>query len=153
MLNDEILVARWQDLRDLYHQERDRLVKMSMLNEVAVYPRVIERQRVQSCLNVFCGKTAASLQLYEEKCEKDVNGKVILIQTVCKWWKKLNVKQKGLYMRFRDPLQAVISDPNDARLEFVQNFEIMCFKMAGKQGNRVRQQGNLHQQSTMLVWV
>ena len=42
-------------------------------------------------------------------------------------------------MRFRDPLQTVISDPNDARLEFVQNFEIMCFKMAGKQGNRVRQ--------------
>ena len=40
---------------------------------------------------------------------------------------------------FRDPLQAVISDPNDARLEFVQNFGIMCLKMAGKQGNRVRQ--------------
>ena len=93
------------------------------------------------------------MQLYGEKGGKHVNGTVILIQTVCKWWKKLNVKQKGLYMRFRDPMQAVISDPNDACLEFVQNFEIMCFKMAGKQGNRVRQQGNLHQQSTMLVWV
>ena len=107
VLNDEILVARWQDLRDLHHQERDSLVKMSMLNEVAVYSRVIERQRVQSCLNVFCGKTAASLQLYEEKCGKDVNGKVILIQTVCKWWKILNAEQKGLYMRFRYPLHPI----------------------------------------------
>ena len=35
VLNDEILVARWQDLRDLHHQERDSLVKMSMLNSAA----------------------------------------------------------------------------------------------------------------------
>ena len=35
MLNDEILVARWQDLRDLHHQVRDSLVKMSMLNSAA----------------------------------------------------------------------------------------------------------------------
>ena len=66
---------------------------MSMLNEVSVYSRVIERQRVQSCLNVF------SKLLHH-----------------CNYMKK-----------------------NDARLEFVQNFGIMCFKMAGKQGNRVRQ--------------
>ena len=27
VLNDEILVARWQDLRDLHHRERDSLLK------------------------------------------------------------------------------------------------------------------------------
>ena len=40
---------------------------------------------------------------------------------------------------FKTAASLQLYEENDARLEFVQNFGIMCFKMAGKQGNRVRQ--------------
>ena len=117
-LDGETFLARWQDIRDLHKEEMKAggIMKMSMLTEIAVYPKVIERQRVQPCLNVFCDKTAIALELYGEKHQTDVKGTVVLLQTVCKWWKILNVKQKGLDSRFKDPLQAVISNPNDTRL-------------------------------------
>ena len=98
-------VARWQHLRELYRYEREQssLVKMSMLTGVAVYPKFIERQRVQPCLNVFCDKTAVALQLVSEKIQTDVRGTVLLLQTVTKWWKIINVKRKGLDERLREP--------------------------------------------------
>ena len=41
-------VTHWQHLRELYKDEWEQssLVKMSMVTDVAVYPKVIERQRV-----------------------------------------------------------------------------------------------------------
>ena len=101
--------------------------------------QVIERQRVRPCLHVFCDKTATALTLYGATQEKYVTGTVVLLQTVTKWWKILNVKQIGLDSRLREPLQAVISEPDDKRLNFLQEFGVMCLNMAGKQGQRVRQ--------------
>ena len=51
----------------------------------------------------------------------------------------MNVKEKGLDVRFRDPLRAVISDVGDERLEYLRDFGLMCLQMAGKQGKRVKQ--------------
>ena len=79
-----------------------------MLDEVSVYPRVIERQRVPPCLNVFCEKTAIALELYGEKHGKDVLGTVTFLRIVCQWWKILNVKRKGVDVRRKDPIQAVV---------------------------------------------
>ena len=42
-------------------------------------------------------------------------------------------------MRHNDPLQAVISDPNDSRLDIILEFGNMAKNMAGKQGQRVKQ--------------
>ena len=51
MHNGDKFVAHWHHLRELYRHESSestdvekRLVKMSMLDEVSVYPTVIERQ-------------------------------------------------------------------------------------------------------------
>ena len=41
--------------------------------------------------------------------------------------------------RKRQPLQAVISDPDDLRLDYIEEFGEMCLQMSGKQGKRVRQ--------------
>ena len=94
---------------------------------------------METCLRVFCDKTVVALQLYGEKCQTDVSGTVHLLKIVTKWWKIVNVKQKGLNERLREPLHAVISDKNDPRLDFLQSFGVMCLNMAGKQGNHVRQ--------------
>ena len=47
------MIARWSDLRDLFKAEESKLVKMLKLNEIVVYPKPIERQRVLTWLNVF----------------------------------------------------------------------------------------------------
>ena len=79
----KMFVAHWQHLRELYqHESRETpsgdksIMKLSMLDEVSVYPRVIERQRIPPCLKVFCEKTAIALELYGEKHGKDVLGTV-----------------------------------------------------------------------------
>ena len=88
---------------------------------------------------VFCEKTAIALELYGEKHGKDVLGTVTFLRIVCQWWKILNVKRKGVDVRRKDPIQAVVSNSGDQRLDWIQSFGVMCGAMAGKQGNRVRQ--------------
>ena len=107
---------------------------MSNLTEVAVYPRPIERQRVDTCLKIFSAKTATSLKIYGADHNVDVKGTVMFLEKVSKWWTILNVKQKGIDVRNREPLQAVISQTEDAQLQFIIEFGKMCQNMAGKQG-------------------
>ena len=42
-------------------------------------------------------------------------------------------------LRKLQPLQAVIADPEDSRLNYIMEFGDMCLKMAGKQGKREKQ--------------
>ena len=117
--HDATYVACWQHLRELYiryEKEQSSQVKMSMLTDVAAYPKVVERLRVQPCLNVFGDNTAVALQLFREKTQTDVRDTVLLLQTVTKWCEFINVKQKGLDERLREPLHSVISDANNPRI-------------------------------------
>ena len=52
-----IRTAKWGHLTKLYQLESGSLLKMSKLSEVAVAPKPIERQKVVSCLKVFCEET------------------------------------------------------------------------------------------------
>ena len=120
MHNGDKFVAHWHHLREMHRHESSestdvekRLVKMSMLDEVSVYPTVIERKRVQPFLNVFSDKTAIALELYGETNGKDVSGTVTFLVLVSKWFRILNVKRKGIDLRYNDALQAVISSPSD----------------------------------------
>ena len=56
----------------------------------------------------------------------------MFLEKVSKWWTILNVKQKGIDVRNREPLQAVISQTDDARLQYITEFGKMCLKMARK---------------------
>ena len=69
-------VASWHHLKDLFKSESGNLVKQSMLREISVFPKVIERQRVQPCLDVFCDKTITALQKYGDAHRIDVTGTV-----------------------------------------------------------------------------
>lgn len=132
--------ANWQFLRDIYKLESPVLLKMSSLTKAAVDPKPIERQRVQTCLQVFCDKTANAL-LHHPKIEKtqELLDTVQFIKLVSKWWKILNVKQKGLDVINKEPLQAVVTNIDDDRLTFIESFGLMCLQMAGRQGKRIKQ--------------
>ena len=80
---------------------------MSNFTEVAVYPRTIERQRIDTCLKIFSAKTATALKIYSADHNVDVKGTVMSLEKVSTWWTILNVKKKGIDVRNREPLQAV----------------------------------------------
>lgn len=52
--NGKVMVARWSDLVCLHSLEENSLIKVSRLSKIAVYPKPIERQRVSTCLQIFC---------------------------------------------------------------------------------------------------
>ena len=56
-------VAKWTHLKQLYHFESERLVKLSDLNEISIAPKPIERQRVSTCLGVFSEKNIMHFSL------------------------------------------------------------------------------------------
>ena len=118
--------------------ESSKLVMMTNLTEVAVYPRPIERQRVVTCLKIFSAKTETALKIYGADDNVYVKGTVMILEKVSKWWTILNVKQKGFDVRNREPLQAIISQTDVARLQYITEFGKMCLNMAGKQGKRVQ---------------
>ena len=69
-------------------------------------------------------------------------GTVVFLRKVITLWTIINVKNEGIDSRNRQPLQAVMSDPNDHRLCYIQQFGDMCLNMAGRQGKRIRQLSN-----------
>lgn len=132
--------AKWSHLVELYKLEAESLVKMSTLNEVSVFPKPIERQKVSTCLKVFSEKTYQALLNYPELKEfEGVEDTAIFINKVLTWWKILNVKSRYMDIRQNDNLQAAISDPCDERLGTVLAFGDMALQMAGKQGKRQKQ--------------
>ena len=112
---------------------------MSKLSETAVYPKPIERQRVSTCLQVFCEEIATALDLYGRQHCLHVTGTVIFIKKVLKWWNIINVKNKDMDLRKRQPLQALISYPDNTRLQFIEEFGVMCLNMSGRKGKREKQ--------------
>ena len=48
----------------------------------------------------------------------------------------MNVENKGMELRKRQPLQAVISHPDDPRFQFIAEFGEMCLNMSRRQGKR-----------------
>ena len=132
-------LADFNRIKDLYKWEKKDKVKMSELDEVSVYPKPIERQRLSTCLKVFSEKTIVALEDYGKVKSVDVSGTVLFLTKVHRWWTICNVRQKNVNLRKRQPLQAVVSDPMDERLNYLQEFGDMCFKMSVKQGKRNKQ--------------
>ena len=132
-------LADFNHIKDLYKWEKKDKLKMSELDEVSVYLKPIERQRVSTCLKVFSEKTFVALEDYGKVKSVDVSGTVLFLTKVHRWWKICNVRLKNVNLRKRQPLQAVVSDPMDEQLNYLHEFGDMCFKMSGKQGKLNKQ--------------
>ena len=113
---------------------------MSKLNEVSIFLKPIERQKVSTCLRVFCDETLNALLNHPGMSNvEDVQNTAIFLKKVITWWKVINVKASGAGTRHNEPLQAVIRDPEDARLYTLLEFGDMALNMASEQGKRVKQ--------------
>ena len=92
--------ARWFCNEELFYLEsKNNLPKMSKLNEVSVFPKPIERQKVSSVLNVFSDNTITALmthpQIVERVDKSDFVETAGFLKIVLNWWRIMNVKEAG----------------------------------------------------------
>ena len=133
--------AKWFHLVELHKLETvTPLVKMSALDEVAVSPKPIERQRVSTVLKVFNEKTHRALMHHSgmEKYEGVIDTAIFIIK-VLTWWKILNVRSNFQDSRLNDERLAPICDPKDKRLDTILDLGNMALKMGGRHGKREKQ--------------
>ena len=109
-------VASFQDVVQLYNEEKDNILKTTPLTQSAVYPSKLQLQNVKHVLRVFNDKVVAALHL--KGCVQTAS----FIDTVLSWWKTVNVSGKGQDQRLNDPNRAV-QDKNSSSLDkFLQIF-------------------------------
>ena len=128
-------IAKWSDLLDLYKLEQDeehsKLLKMSKLKEVSVYPKPIERQRVSTCLNIFCDETIAALENHPKLQNADNGGTVLFLKKIVEFWKIVNVRGCTADKRFRDPHRSVITSNDDIRFHTLSKLANTAIQMKG----------------------
>ena len=62
-------VAKWSHIVALHKLESNQMIKMSKLTDIAAFPKPIERQKVSTCLKVFCEEKVCLKMLSRlEKC-------------------------------------------------------------------------------------
>ena len=88
-------IAKWNILRHLHLLESSSLVKLSKLNETSVYPKPIERQNVNLCLNVFCYDSIAALETHPLIGQNVAKGTIQFLKIMVGFWKIVNTKEKG----------------------------------------------------------
>ena len=88
-------------LKQLYELECGIMVKMSSLNEIAIAPKPVERQRVSTRLNVFNDKTYHAL-LNHSGVGDGKEETALFLSKVITWWKICNVQGKGANVRHND---------------------------------------------------
>ena len=69
-------------IRQLQKCEDGELIKMSKLTFQAANPKPIERQRVETCLKVFCDETKEALINHPGMQKENVDGTVIFLEKV-----------------------------------------------------------------------
>ena len=89
---------------------------LSKLTEVAIQPKPVERQRVSTCLRVFCDETCSALRVHSVLRDQS-QGTALFIQRITDLWKTLNVRTLNKDIRHNDPCEAVIRSTQDPRLD------------------------------------
>ena len=108
-------VAKWEHIVQLYRSEITQLAKMSKLSEVSVRPKPIERQKVSTCLQVFCEETISALKVHPEL--RDCADMIEFLLVMVEWWKIVDVHNPFTDQRLRDPYRAVIRSADHPNLE------------------------------------
>ena len=126
---DSVCVAKWSDLVELQKVENNSLVKLSKLNEVAVTPKPIERQNVDTCLRVFCDRTIAALESHPHVDQQSVAGTILFIKIIVKMWNIFNVRSPHEDTCNNNADRAVFKSPHDPRLQFLLDVAGMADEM------------------------
>ena len=87
----------------LYKAEAGGVLKLSHLNQTSVSPSPIERQKMSTCLKIFCDETAAALETRPQLDHDAVSDFLNFIQIFVWLWKILNVNSPELNNRYAYP--------------------------------------------------
>ena len=137
--DDDNLIARWSDLKNLYNLESKTLVTLSRLNTASIFPKPVERQNVSLCLRVFCDETLSALSTHPKIDQTNVKGTVVFLKMFIEAWKIINVHKLGDDKRLRDPLRSVINSTDDLRLQQILSLSQICEDMDCHNGkNRIK---------------
>ena len=100
---------------------------MLRLKFEAVCPTPIERQRVGTCLRVFCDETISALKVHPEI--QDVSGTIYFSTFVLEFWKIVNVHSKLTAQKTLDNLKAVITSPYGTSIQKLKSFNAFIQNM------------------------
>jgi len=136
LVDDVIKIAKWLDILNLHKIEKDAIVKLSKLTDTAVSPKPIERQKMSTCLEVFCDETMNALKL----TVSDSDDTVLFLSLFIKFFKIVNVKGLNEDVRTRDKNRKVITDSEDEQLQYLLKLADTVEKMSPqKQGKRMKE--------------
>jgi hypothetical protein len=135
-VDKEKKTARWADIEALHDLEKNKIIKLSKLTEVTVYPNPIERQNVRTCLQVFSDETLSALKTHPEL--KNNDGTIYFLSRFIEFWKIVSVHGPYADIRMRDPNRAVIRSPVDDNLVKLRVMANLAEQMAHGTGERVK---------------
>ena len=113
----------------------------SILNEVAVRPKPVERQNVSTCLRIFSDEsheTLHALKVHPGLDQQEVEGTITFVQKVNTMWKNLNVnvrsKNKDVIRNYQRMVEIrKTDDPKLTELHDISTmFGNMCKNSPGK---------------------
>ncbi|KAI6651857.1 hypothetical protein LOD99_4736 [Oopsacas minuta] len=93
--------AYWSDIQKLYEIDRATPIRLTKLTHTAVYLRPLQRQSVPLVCQVFNDKTVAALKTFKGSLGIG-EGTIILTQTMRKWFKIINVRDRFSAIRLRN---------------------------------------------------
>ena len=112
---DKKPVARFSDVKDVYKEEKDQILKNPQWAFSSACPSKLQLHNVQHVLNVFKDSVIAALRL--QACEL-----TSFIQFILDWWNTVNVSAKGQNIRLNDSSRHV-QDQNSNNLQvFLEKF-------------------------------
>ena len=112
-------IVDWQHLKLLFVSESDNLLRLSKLSYEAIFPKPIKRQKVSTCLRVFCDETMAALETYSTIHSIDARGTTLFLKLIIRFWKIVNVQSPGADIRYKDNDRQVVRSVNDPSLLFL----------------------------------
>ena len=128
--------AKWSDLEDLYNLERNKLVSMSRLNAVAIAPNPIERQKVDTCLRIFCEETLSALRTHPELVDGAVEGTAKFIELFLTFWRIANVRSLHADVRSADPLRSAVHSADSPQLQRLEELTGVAHSMKNIPGKQ-----------------
>ncbi|XP_065660880.1 uncharacterized protein LOC136084588 [Hydra vulgaris] len=130
-VNKEKKVAKWSHIVALHKLESNQMIKMSKLTDVAVFPKPIERQKVSTCLKVFCEETVCALKCHLEL--KDVDDTISFLSIITEFWRIDNVHSLYADVHMRVPNRSAIFSSDDFNLQKLLEFGNMAKQMCSSQ--------------------
>ena len=105
----------------LHNFEKANLIKLSKLSDISVHSKPIERQKVSTCLQVFCDRTILAFRTHPRRIDLDVNDTANFRSIFVDFWKIVNVHGSFEDVRLNDEKRSVITTPFVQHLQFLRD--------------------------------